>query len=105
MTKIGALPNEVGRQRTVSIRQKNYQVKLSKMEEGLFTSGWNSALDFVHRMIWGQEVDCRVAKVFVDVHKESPPFVDHLITFKYCSFCFLEIGNVNQGTGTAVIKT
>lgn len=74
------------------------------MEEELFTSGWNSALDVVHRMIGGQEVDGRVAEEFVDVHKESSPFVDHLITLKHCPFCFLEIGNINHGTGAAVIK-
>lgn len=74
------------------------------MEEELFTSGWNSALDVVHRMIWWQEVDGRVAEEFVDVHKESSPFVDHLITLEHCPFCFLEIGNINHGTGAAVIK-
>lgn len=74
------------------------------MEEELFTSGWNSALDIVHRMIWWQEVDGRVAEEFVDVHKESSPFVDHLITLEHCPFCFLKIGNINHGTGAAVIK-
>lgn len=90
----------------VLIRQKNLQVNFikSSMEEELFTSGWNSALDVVHRMIWWQEVDGRVAEEFVDVHKESSPFVDHLITLKHCPFCFLEIGNINHGTGAAVIK-
>lgn len=90
----------------VLIRQKNHYVNFikSSMEEELFTSGWNSALDVVHRMIRRQEVDGRVAEEFVDVHKESSPFVDHLITLKHCPFCFLEIGNINHGTGAAVIK-
>lgn len=55
-------------------------------------------------MIRRQEVDGRVAEEFVDVHKESSPFVDHLITLEHCPFCFLEIGNINHGTGAAVIK-